>query len=247
MVAEMGRILIVDDEDTFRNSTADLLRREGYLCDCSADAGGAMEMLGCSQYDLLIADIMMPGNVDLQFVREVPGANEDMPIILVTGYPAVDSAIEAIKLPVVAYLVKPFPFEELRTQVLHAVERNQVNRAVSRMRERLDLWQQEVAPLEPCTSTSHQQALEVSIPAFLDSTLRNVLGSLADLKQLTEGLSIGQTPPQACHLFNCPRLATLKASVEETIHVLERTKRAFKSRELGELRKKLEAVIKSNA
>ena len=247
MVAEMGRILIVDDEDTFRNSTADLLRREGYLCDCSADAGGAKEMMECSRYDLLIADIMMPGNVDLQLIREAPDINEGMPIILVTGYPAVDSAIEAIKLPVVAYLVKPFPFEELRAQVLYALEQNQVHRAVFRMRERLDLWQQEVARLEACKSTSREQASAVSVPAFLDSTLRNVLGSLADLKQLTQALSIGQTAPQACHLFNCPRLATLKASVEETIHVLERTKRAFKSRELGELRKKLEAVIKSNA
>jgi len=247
MVAEMGRILIVDDEDIFRNSTADLLRREGYRCDCSANAESAKEMMSCSRYNLLIADIMMPGNVDLQFVRDVPGAHEDMPIILVTGYPAVDSAIEAIKLPVVAYLVKPFPFEELRTQVHHAVERNQVNRAVSRMRERLDLWQQEMARLETCKSTPHPQASEVSVPAFLNSTLRNVLGSLADLKQLTEGLSIGQTPPNACHLFDCPRLASLTHSVEEAIQVLERTKRAFKSRELGELRKKLEAVIKSNA
>ena len=247
MVAEMGRILIVDDEDTFRNSTADLLRREGYLCDCSANAESAKEMLACSQYDLLIADIMMPGNVDLQFIREAPHTNEGMPIILVTGYPAVDSAIEAIKLPVIAYLVKPFPFDELRTQVLHALERNQVNRAISRMRERLDLWQQEVGRLEEIKSTSHQQPTAISIPAFLDSTLRNVLGSLADLKQLTQALSIGQTAPQACHLFNCPKLATLKASVEETIQVLERTKRAFKSRELGELRKKLEDVIRSNA
>jgi DNA-binding response OmpR family regulator len=53
-VNKLGRILITDDEETFLNSTADLLRREGYECDCASDAETAIGMLKTSRYDLLI-------------------------------------------------------------------------------------------------------------------------------------------------------------------------------------------------
>ncbi len=50
----------------------------------------------------------------------------------------------------------------------------------------------------------------------------------------------------ACHLLSCPRLAELTGAMEDTIQVLEKTKRAFKSKDLGEIRKKLEKVINKN-
>jgi DNA-binding NarL/FixJ family response regulator len=116
-MVEPRRILIADDEESFLYSTADLLRREGYECDCSTDARAATEMLGKENYDLLIADIKMQGNSDLEFIKALPQIAEGMPVILVTGYPSLNSAIESIQLPVVAYLVKPFELNELLVRV----------------------------------------------------------------------------------------------------------------------------------
>ena len=102
-MSKLGRILIADDEETFRSSTADLLRRDGYECNCVPDAGEAVKELREGSYDLLIADIHMPGNPELELVREIPVIAEGMPVLLVTGYPSANSAIEAIKLNVTAF------------------------------------------------------------------------------------------------------------------------------------------------
>ena len=116
-MVEPGRILIADDEESFLYSTADVLRREGYECSCASDARAATEMLKEDGYDLLIADIKMQGNSDLEFIKALPQIAEGMPVILVTGYPYLNSAIDSIQLPVVAYLVKPFELNELLMRV----------------------------------------------------------------------------------------------------------------------------------
>src|SRR4030042_6214874 len=101
-MGDLRRILIADDEETFRNSLADLLRQAGYQCDCAPDAIVAAELLHSAEYDLLIADIKMQGNFELEFIRALPQIAEGMPVILVTGYPSLRSAIESIQLPVAA-------------------------------------------------------------------------------------------------------------------------------------------------
>ncbi|MCH6545058.1 MAG: response regulator transcription factor [Deltaproteobacteria bacterium] len=116
-MVEPRRILIADDEESFLYSTADILRREGYDCSCASDARAATEMLRKDSYDLLIADIKMQGNSDLEFIKALPQIAEGMPVILVTGYPSLNSAIESVQLPVVAYLVKPFELNELLVRV----------------------------------------------------------------------------------------------------------------------------------
>ncbi len=123
-MVESKRILIADDEESFLYSTADILRREGYECGCATDARTATDMLGRENYDLLIADIKMPGNSDLEFISALPKIAEGMPVILVTGYPSLNSAIESVQLPVVAYLVKPFELNELLVRVKDVITDN---------------------------------------------------------------------------------------------------------------------------
>ena len=130
-MAGLGSILIADDEDTFLQSTARLLRREGYDCDCAADADEAIEMLSVRRYDLLLSDIRMPGNSDMRLFREVQRRAAGMPVILVTGHPSVDTAIESIRLAVAAYLIKPLDFEELRQRIHELLERSRTDRAVA--------------------------------------------------------------------------------------------------------------------
>ena len=90
--------------------TADLLRKEGYHCDCALDAATAAEMLRSDRYELLIADIKMPGNPQLELIKDLPNIAQDVPVILVTGYPSLNSAIQSVQMPVAAYLVKPVDF-----------------------------------------------------------------------------------------------------------------------------------------
>lgn len=242
-MGKLGRILIADDEETFRNSTADLLRRDGYECDCVADAGEAVERLKEESYDLLIADIHMPGNPELELVREIPEIAEGMPILLVTGYPSVNTAIDSIKLTVSAYLVKPVEFSELQEQVEKAIEHYRTYRAVNDTRKRLREWCNDLDNIKKTISRKSENATSVAINTFFELTLRNVVDSLIDLKHLTDELSMQSDEQYVCNLLDCPSLTALKGGLSETVKVLEKTKNSFKSKDLGELRKKLETII----
>ena len=80
-MADPGRVLIADDEETFLLSTADLLRKKGYECDCALDAIMAAEKLRNSEYHLLIADIKMKGNMELEIVQDLHKIVEYLPEI----------------------------------------------------------------------------------------------------------------------------------------------------------------------
>ena len=243
-MVDLGRILIADDEETFRNSIADLLRRREYQCDCAPDAIVAAELLRSADYDLLIADIKMQGNFELEFIRALPQIAEGMPVILVTGYPSLRSAIESIQLPVAAYLVKPFEFEELLVQVQISVKNYQFYKAVRDHRKRLADWSEDLKGIEETEKIIPPSESSTPIDDFLTLTFHNIAGALSDLKHLTESFSTGSSHQEACHLLNCPRLNTLNKTLMETIDILEKTKSAFKSKELGNLRRNLEDLVK---
>ena len=243
-MGDLGRILIADDEETFRNSIADLLRRGGYQCDCAPDAIVAAELLRSAEYDLLIADIKMQGNFELEFIRALPEIAEGMPVILVTGYPSLRSAIESIQLPVAAYLVKPFEFEELLVQVQISVKNYQFCKALRDNRKRLVSWSEDLKGIEEEQNIMPRGGFPSPIDDFLTLTFQNIAGALSDLKHLTESFSTGSSHQEVCHLLNCPRLNTLNKSLVETIDILEKTKSAFKSKELGILRRNLEELVK---
>lgn len=113
------RILLADDEEPFRSATAKLLQHEGYECVCVADGFAAAKAMCGSPFDLLIADIRMPGNRDLELVRQV--ARHHIPTILITGYPSVETAVNAVELAVVSYLGKPVNFAALLEAVRYAL------------------------------------------------------------------------------------------------------------------------------
>ena len=237
------QILIADDEETFRLATADLLRKEGYTCDVASDAQSAAEKLKHQEYDLLIADIKMPGNPNLELVRNLPRLAPGMPVILVTAYPSLRSAIQSIQLPVVAYLIKPVDLPELLEWVRKAVASSRVFRAVRTATQRLSDWQKDLAGFEQVLTQSPPRGTGAPREAFADLTFRNIIGALSDLQNLMRPQPAGETAALPCHLFNCPKLTALTAGVSEAIDVLEQTKTAFKSKDIGELRKKLETLI----
>jgi len=152
MAVAAARILIVDGEEIFLNATADLLRREGYDCACAMDAAAAVRMLRVSRYDLLICDLSAPGNARLKLVRGLPPEGKGMAVIVMTAYPSMQTAMESVQLPVVAYLPKPVAFSELLAHVQTAVRRAREGRRL------LDLARQ--------AELDFHQALDASLDAL---------------------------------------------------------------------------------
>ena len=241
-MATRGRILIADDEPTFLTATADLLRREGYEVDTVPDGGTALERVAATQYDLLISDLEMPGNEELRRIREVANIAGGLPVIIITGFPSTRSAMASIELPVSAYLLKPVPFADLLARVDASVARFRSYRAMRRAEERMAKWREDFEHVA-ATKAIGTTGASPSVDTFLALTLRNVMGSLNDLENLSHALSGQQVEQHACQLMNCPRGAQLHAAVQEAIDVLEETKTAFKSKQLADLRKKLELLL----
>lgn len=240
--------MLADDEEAFRESTVELLRREGYFCDSAPDGIRALDMLKANSYDLLIADIRMPGNPELQFIRAIPEVSKGLPVILVTGYPSVKSAIQSIQLPVFAYLVKPFEFSDLLEEVRKSVREHKLFQRFAAARSRMQDWKARLREMEDMAQELQQRRTSPSIETFLSISCHNIMEAVFDLKNLTKILSgADEGKKEVCHLLTCPRLSVLKNSMKETIEVLEKTKDSFKSKELGKLRKKLEDMVKECA
>lgn len=242
-MASLGHILVADDEELCLRVTADMLRRGGYECSCAPDGPTAARMLGDREYDLVIADINMPGNSELEFVRELPHIANHLPVILMTGYPSVESAIESLHLPVAAYLLKPVEMSKLLGQVKTAVAKSRLRRAVLGARQRADEWRQELAGMGEALEETAPTSVAAPLDVFIDLSIRNAVGTLLDLKQVTDTLDTGAPSQEACHLFNCPKLRALSRAVDETLATLAKTRRAFKSKELGRLHRKLKGLV----
>ena len=134
MMGRSGQILLADDDTTFLAASADLLRREGYECETVPDGTSALARLAEHPFDLLIADLEMPGNGDLQLVRSLEERGGGLPVIILTGYPSVRSAMACIELPVAAYLTKPVDFPVLMEKVKASVTRFRISASMSPFR-----------------------------------------------------------------------------------------------------------------
>jgi DNA-binding response OmpR family regulator len=234
---DAARILLADDEVTFLAATADLLRREGYHCDEVADGPSALARVAEGKYDLLITDLEMPGNADLQLVRDVGEKSGGLPVIILTGYPSVRSAVASIELPVAAYLTKPVSFPLLLEKVQRAIARFRSYQAMQRTEDRLLRMRQEIGDVQSVAQDGN------AVDVFLALTLRNVMGSLTDLQQLSRALNSAPSETTPCQLLNCPRGLQLQQAVKDTVDVLEETKGAFKSKTLADLRRRLELLL----
>lgn len=105
---ERPRVLVVDDEASIRDLLSKTLALAEYDVDVAQDGRSALDRLRIYPYDLLIADLKMPGVDGLSVIREAKRYKSDLPVIIITGFSTESSAIEAVNLGVAGYLTKPF-------------------------------------------------------------------------------------------------------------------------------------------
>ncbi|MEW4487321.1 sigma-54 dependent transcriptional regulator [Thalassoglobus sp. JC818] len=115
------RILIADDEPLFLRTTGELLRKSGFECVCVPDANSALAELEKGDFDLVLSDLNMPGNLKLELLRKHSDLQPEIPLIVITGVPTLPSAIESVRLGIADYLVKPVKFDDLLNSVKKAL------------------------------------------------------------------------------------------------------------------------------
>jgi DNA-binding NtrC family response regulator len=119
----MQRILIVDDDRAFRLSTAALLRADGYEVEGAADGAEAAESLRAKKYDLLLLDMRMPGVDGLGVLEALRLWGDRVPILMISGFGTVDSAVRALHLGADDFLTKPVEPDVLSARVADLLAR----------------------------------------------------------------------------------------------------------------------------
>src|SRR5215472_16100449 len=92
-----GNILITDDEPELRELFAETLVDAGHTVATAGDGRTALRLMGDQSFDMVISDINMPGSDGIEFLRAIHKNDPDLPVVLVTGNPTLESAIKALK------------------------------------------------------------------------------------------------------------------------------------------------------
>ncbi|MDX1646191.1 MAG: sigma-54 dependent transcriptional regulator [Longimicrobiales bacterium] len=112
-----ARLLLVDDDRTFRLSTAALLRQDGYEVAEAADGQAAVERLKAERFDLILLDLRMPGLDGIGIVEVLRTWGHDTPILMISGYGTVDTAVDALHTGADDFLTKPVEPDVLSARV----------------------------------------------------------------------------------------------------------------------------------
>ncbi|MBS1192669.1 MAG: Fis family transcriptional regulator [Nitrospirae bacterium] len=111
------KILIAEDEEITVKHLVNTLKKEGYAVESATNGIDALRKAESDSFDLLIADIKMPGMSGLELLERVREKTPELEVIIVTGYGSIGSAIEAMKKGAIEYLTKPFDLDELLLKV----------------------------------------------------------------------------------------------------------------------------------
>ena len=132
------KILLVDDEESIRKSFGMDLRRENYDVTLSPCGEEAITLLQDNKFDLVITDLMMGGTDGLQLLKEVKKIAPQTPVIILTGYGDLNSAVDAIRLDADDYLQKPCDFDELLYRITRCLAKKDLLDQLQEQNERLN-------------------------------------------------------------------------------------------------------------
>jgi response regulator RpfG family c-di-GMP phosphodiesterase len=130
------RLLVVDDERSICDILSQYLRIKGYTVLVAKNAEDAINILKKEKIDLVLSDIKMPGMSGVELLKWIRDYNRILPVLLTTGFPTLDSAIEALKCGAFDYLTKPFHLEEIGEKIKRALLNKQMeeeNRLFSKL------------------------------------------------------------------------------------------------------------------
>ncbi len=124
----MGLVLVVDDKEMLRDSVGGTLTRAGIEVQTADSASHALEMIARRRPDVMLTDLKMPGMTGIELLEHVRKIDDELPVILMTAFATVETAVKALKLGAFDYITKPFEGDQLLIAVKRAVEHARLSR-----------------------------------------------------------------------------------------------------------------------
>jgi len=121
-MGERARILVVDDDESIRKTISTILEEKGYVVDTAENGKEAIEKTNAKFYNLALIDIRLPDMEGTELLIEMRETTPRMVKIIVTGFPSLQNAMEAVNKSADAYLIKPVKIEELLSTIQEHLE-----------------------------------------------------------------------------------------------------------------------------
>jgi DNA-binding NtrC family response regulator len=137
MSATQARVLIIDDEEIIREALDALLSRDGCLVKAAATAADGLALLADEEFDTVLLDLMLPDRNGLEVLEEIRRTDEDLPVVMITAFGTIDTAVKATKQGAFHYFTKPFKNDEVLVVLRNAIERRRLQRENLELRNRL--------------------------------------------------------------------------------------------------------------
>ena len=134
-MSKLASILVVDDEPIMQEILGDFLREEGYSIDIAGSGEEGVELAQKSSYDCAIVDLMMPGIDGIETMQKLREIDTSLPVIMVTAFASVESAVEAMKRGAFEYITKPFKNDEVLVVLQKAIRTRQLELEVPQLKE----------------------------------------------------------------------------------------------------------------
>jgi CheY-like chemotaxis protein len=122
LAMERENMLVVEDEDIMREALSDYFSSAGHKVDTANDGDKALSSFNLEDYKVMIVDLKLPGRDGLSVLKEIKAKNPKAKVIIITAYPSIDTAKEAIRGGAVEYLPKPFELDHLETIIRQSYE-----------------------------------------------------------------------------------------------------------------------------
>ncbi len=132
------KILVVDDDEGVRQVLSQSLSEAGYRVSVAESGEKAVAAVREETFDLVILDMVLPRVDGIEVLKEITALRPEIPVVMITGYASVETAIKAMKMGAVDYIVKPFRMEEVELVVGKALERSHLRRENVYLRRQLE-------------------------------------------------------------------------------------------------------------
>ena len=158
-MSDKPRILVIDDETDMLENCRLMLSREGYEIITSSDSTNLEKAITDADPDMVISDLMIPGKDGLEVLREVKWSHSDVPVVIMTAYATVETAVAAMKDGAVDYIVKPFSKDQLLLLVQRVLKGRDL--LLENRRLRRELEQQKLATALIAESPGMQEVVSM--------------------------------------------------------------------------------------
>jgi signal transduction histidine kinase len=176
MLEKKPVILVIDDEESMRDSCSQTLTKGGFRAETAEDGSIGLEKVKETKPDLVLIDLKMPGISGMEVLEKVKEIDPDIISVVITGYATVESAVEAMKKGAYDFLPKPFTPEELRIIISRGLERRKLILETESLRKEKKLIEENFI-----TMVSHQlRSPLVAIQQFFEVILGGMVGEVQE-------------------------------------------------------------------